>query len=72
MEEKADIAFDYEEGLKKGKKVISIIFHLHKNNPSVVEIEDIKADFTEGKTQNYQFKVLLVYYYLNLIIKYKL
>ncbi len=57
LEEKADISFEYEEGLKKGKKVISIIFHLHKNNPSVVEIEDIKADFNEGKSKTYQYEM---------------
>jgi plasmid replication initiation protein len=35
MDAKADLSFEYEEGSKKGKKVITVIFHLHHNIPSI-------------------------------------
>ncbi len=51
LDEKADISFDYETGIKKGKKVVSVIFHLSKNQPINKTNESIIEEFKKNRQQ---------------------
>ncbi|MEE1256239.1 MAG: replication initiation protein [Lachnospiraceae bacterium] len=70
LNEKADMSFTYEEGMKKNKKVISIIFHLYKNNPSNPIKSTIRKDWNEKNGTSYQQTEFPTYLYPELYKEY--
>ena len=70
LNEKADMSFTYEEGIKKNKKVISIIFHLYKNNPSNPIQSTIRKDWKKEKGTLYRQTEFPTYLYPELYEEY--
>ncbi len=54
LEKNSDIRFDFEDGQKKGKKVLSIVFHIYRNTPSV---DIIKRQRFLSKDDNSQLEI---------------
>ena len=49
LDNKGDISFSYEEGLKKGKKVLSVIFHVYKNTPQNPDAYNAMEEYIKEK-----------------------